>query len=64
MDASPTALFDSYEQDFKQLVQSIDAKLSEGKDAGGGQLYTLSSRNMYLLLTHLSQRTGRQPCVE
>ncbi|TEB30161.1 vesicle transport v-snare protein vti1 [Coprinellus micaceus] len=35
MDASPTALFDSYEQDFKQLVQSIDAKLSEGKDAGG-----------------------------
>lgn len=34
MDASPTALFDSYEQDFKQLIQSIDTKLTEGQDAG------------------------------
>jgi hypothetical protein len=37
MDASPTALFDSYEQDFKQLVQSIDEKLAEGKDASSGK---------------------------
>ena len=37
MDDTSTTLFDSYEQDFKQLVQSIDAKLEEGKDAGGGK---------------------------
>lgn len=37
MDTSPTALFDSYEQDFKQLVQSIEEKLGdgEGKDGRG-----------------------------
>lgn len=39
MDTSPTALFDSYEQDFKQLIQSIDEKLQvgEGKDDRGGE---------------------------
>ena len=37
MDTSPTTLFDSYEQDFKQIIQSIRDKLEgDGKDAQGG----------------------------
>lgn len=36
MDNSPTALFDSYEQDFQQIVQSIREKLEgEAKDGQG-----------------------------
>ena len=36
MDNSPTALFDSYEADFKQIVQSIRGKLEgDAKDAQG-----------------------------
>lgn len=34
MDTSPTALFDSYEQDFKQIADSIKNKLDG--DASGG----------------------------
>ncbi|KAI0364289.1 vesicle transport v-snare protein vti1 [Pilatotrama ljubarskyi] len=38
MDTSPTALFDSYEQDFKQIIQSIRDKLEgDAKDAQGEQ---------------------------
>ncbi|KAI0325981.1 vesicle transport v-snare protein vti1 [Cubamyces sp. BRFM 1775] len=38
MDTSPTALFDSYEQDFKQIIQSIRDKLEgDGNDAQGEQ---------------------------
>ena len=38
MDNSPTALFDSYEQDFKQIIQSIRDKLEgDAKDAQGEQ---------------------------
>ncbi|KAI0650988.1 vesicle transport v-snare protein vti1 [Trametes meyenii] len=38
MDTSPTALFDSYEQDFKQIIQSIRDKLDgDAKDAQGEQ---------------------------
>ncbi|CDO76151.1 hypothetical protein BN946_scf185027.g14 [Trametes cinnabarina] len=37
MDTSPTSLFDSYEQDFSQIIQSIRDKLEgDGKDAQGG----------------------------
>lgn len=37
MDNSPTALFDSYEQDFRQIIDSIRSKLDgEGKDERGG----------------------------
>ena len=39
MDNSPTALFDSYEQDFQQIVQSIREKLEgDAKDERGGML--------------------------
>ncbi|KAL6305751.1 vesicle transport v-snare protein vti1 [Sparassis latifolia] len=38
MDNSPTALFDSYEQDFSQILQSIQDKLNgEAKDQQGEQ---------------------------
>ena len=38
MDNSPTALFDSYEQDFKQIIQSIRGKLDgDAQDAQGEQ---------------------------
>ncbi|KAL1943456.1 hypothetical protein VTO73DRAFT_4531 [Trametes versicolor] len=38
MDTSPTALFDSYEQDFKQIIQSIRTKLEgDAQDAQGEQ---------------------------
>ncbi|TFK76019.1 vesicle transport v-snare protein vti1 [Pluteus cervinus] len=37
MDTSPTALFESYEQDFQQFIETIKDKLEgEGKDETGG----------------------------
>lgn len=37
MDQSPTALFDSYEQDFQQFIDTIRQKLDgDGKDDSGG----------------------------
>lgn len=37
MDNSPTALFDSYEQDYHQFIETIREKLEgDGKDEGGG----------------------------
>jgi hypothetical protein len=41
MDNSPTALFDSYEQDFQQIVGSIRQKLEGGDDhERGGECST------------------------
>lgn len=38
MDTSPTALFDSYEQDFQQFIETIRQKLEgEGKDEPTGE---------------------------
>lgn len=38
MDNSPTALFDSYEQDFQQIISSIREKLEgDAKDERGGE---------------------------
>lgn len=38
MDSSPTALFDSYEQDFQQIIDSIKEKLDgEAKDERAGK---------------------------
>lgn len=40
MDHSPTALFDSYEQDFRQIIDSVRAKLDgDGRDERGGQCF-------------------------
>ena len=38
MDSAPTALFDSYEADFKQIIHSIRGKLDgDAKDVQGEQ---------------------------
>jgi vesicle transport through interaction with t-SNAREs 1 len=38
MNSSPTALFDSYEQDFQQFIGTIQEKLEgEGSDDHGGE---------------------------
>ena len=38
MDNSPTALFDSYEQDFQQFIEGIKDKLEgSGKGEQGGE---------------------------
>lgn len=38
MDNSPTALFDTYEQDFRQILDSVRSKLDgDGKDERGGE---------------------------
>lgn len=43
MDSSPTALFDSYEQDFQQFIESVRDKLEgSGKDEVGGAYFSLS----------------------
>lgn len=45
MDNSPTALFDSYEQDFQQIVQSIRDKLDgDAKDQQAGKLSVLQHK--------------------
>jgi hypothetical protein len=48
MDATPTALFDSYEQDFKHIIRSISDKLEgNGKDQLGGMCcYSYSYHNL------------------
>jgi vesicle transport through interaction with t-SNAREs protein 1 len=39
MDNSPTALFDSYEQDFQQIVDSLKQKLEgDAKDERAGKV--------------------------
>lgn len=41
MDSSPASLFNSYEQDFQQILQSIRDKLEgDGADQRGGGLWT------------------------
>lgn len=37
MDTSPTALFDSYEQDFKQFIETIREKLEGDENQDGGE---------------------------
>ena len=37
MDTSPTALFDSYEQDFKQFIETISEKLEGTTNGEGGE---------------------------
>ena len=42
MDTSPTALFDSYEQDFRQFIETIREKLEDNaKDDKEGESYRI-----------------------
>jgi hypothetical protein len=47
MDSSPASLFDSYEQDFQQILQSIRQKLEgDGSDQRGGTPETALSGSL------------------
>jgi vesicle transport through interaction with t-SNAREs protein 1 len=47
MDSSPTSLFDSYEQDFQQILQSIREKLEgDGSDQRGGRVTDISCQSL------------------
>jgi vesicle transport through interaction with t-SNAREs protein 1 len=51
MDNSPTALFDSYEQDFQQIVDSLKEKLEgDVKDERAGEISTLVLCLCFVLL--------------
>lgn len=56
MDTSPTALFDSYEQDFKQFIETIREKLEGDENQDGGEFY--------ILLPVLSSLNYRQSIVK
>ena len=66
MDTSPTALFESYEQDFQQFIETIKDKLEgEGKDETGGK----SNASLEIIATQihesfLEQRKGTLRRVE
>ena len=41
MDTSPTALFDAYEQDFRQFIETIREKLEDNANDKGGESYCI-----------------------
>ena len=64
MDTSPTALFDSYEQDFRQFIETIREKLEDNAndDKGGENLARcplLSGFLPYLLPEQRKSTLGR-----
>ena len=66
MDNSPTTLFDSYEQDFQQIIDSIKEKLDRDvKDAGAGKLVT-GPDVLWILKYYMIplQNRERQTCDE
>lgn len=49
MDNSPSGLFDSYEQDFQHIIESVRDKLEgNGKDEQGGQLISLLPATLFM----------------
>ena len=57
MDSSPASLFNSYEQDFQQILQSIHDKLEgDGTDQRGGRLWTLLATQLDLTLSSFQSR--------
>jgi hypothetical protein len=53
MDSTSTSLFDSYEQDFQQILQNTRDKLEgDGTDQRGGSYGDMSSRLTTTLLYH------------
>jgi vesicle transport through interaction with t-SNAREs protein 1 len=66
MDTSPTALFDSYEQDFRQFIEIIRDKLEgDAKEEQGGELYCLHIRHLHALsVFNAEQRSATLRQVE
>ena len=61
MDTSPTALFESYEQDFRQLIEAVQEKL---EDNGGDEKGLLNSRISPSMLTLCNQKSVNLICGE
>ncbi|KAI0698640.1 vesicle transport v-snare protein vti1 [Earliella scabrosa] len=60
MDNSPTALFDSYEQDFKQIVQSIRGKLEgDAQDAQAGEQRKAALRRVEMELDEADEMVSQ-----
>lgn len=65
MDSSPTALFDSYEQDFQQILQSIRQKLEgDGSDQRGGTPKKQRINSLPHMASPPFQNRRRRPCAE
>lgn len=57
MDSSPTALFDTYDQDFRQILDSVRSKLDgDGKDERGGEDSVHIFRRDSSICFHTEQR--------
>ncbi|KAI0743168.1 vesicle transport v-snare protein vti1 [Daedaleopsis nitida] len=60
MDTSPTALFDSYEADFKQIVQSIREKLDgDAKDGAQGEQRKAALRRVEMELDEADEMVSQ-----
>ena len=64
MDQTPTVLFDSYEQDFRQIISSISDKLEgSGKNLVGGMaarsLRESPHRNLFARTKESNPQAGR-----
>lgn len=65
MDLTPTALFESYEQDFQHVIQSIREKVEgAGKDQKGGKAEELISFVLTLSHSEVEQRKAALRKVE
>ncbi len=63
MDQTPTALFDSFEQDFRHIIRSISEKLeSSGKNLFGGSFLTFFQ--LIFLIYEVEQRKAALRKVE
>lgn len=61
MDTSPTALFDSYEQDFRQFIETIREKLEDNaSDDKGGESYRIILLYIRFLTLFSYQNNGSQ----
>ncbi|KAI0337261.1 V-snare-domain-containing protein [Trametopsis cervina] len=59
MDNSPTALFDSYEQDFKQIVASIREKLESGDENERGEQRKAALRRVEMELDEADEMVSQ-----
>lgn len=57
MDSSPTSLFDSYEQDYQELIDSLRTKLEESEGTeNAGQSAQLNASIILLILPQTNAR--------
>ncbi|KAI0755955.1 vesicle transport v-SNARE protein N-terminus-domain-containing protein [Irpex lacteus] len=59
MDNSPTALFDSYEQDFKQIIASIREKLEGGDESERGEQRKAALRRVEMELDEADEMVSQ-----